>query len=835
METALPGYQVEGELGRGGYGLVLGGRHRLIGRNVAIKVLLDTAGDADLRARFLSEARVLAELDHPHVVRIHDYIEHQGTCLLVMELLPGGTLRQRLATGPVPAEATCALGLAAAAALDAAHSHNVLHRDIKPDNMMFASDGLLKVTDFGVAKIFEGTETTASGVLGTPRYMAPEQITGGRLYASTDLYALGGVLYELLAQRPLFGRALSVGALVNHHLNVTPLPLEGIPSAVNAVIMRTLAKEPAARFVSATEFALELARAATSAFGPNWLTRSGVKVRLDDEVRHIALGQPSGPNARVQGSPASQPRQPQQPQPQQARIPASGPQPPQPWPAGAQPQPGWSGPQPPQAYQPPRGLSHDSPADPSPRADHWVPPSAYTPPTRQVGGHTPPHNNFEPMAQGARAAYPPPGRPGTDWWQANPFVPGAGQGSGPSGPQGVQLPGPAQPPQGPGPGWPNERRRSSRRVWLIAGVAFTAIVTLIIGITLLGTRGGDSPPPPHSALFLPGIAYSGAALSLPELDAYDITIDRAGGLYVTDWTSNRVRKIQPDGTVVTVAGTGTAGFTGDGGPAYQAELSSPATTAVDSDGNVYVSDSSNQRIRKIDAIGTITTIAGTGTAGFTGDGGPATQAQINEPNGLALAADGSIYIADYGNQRIRKITPDGMIWTIAGNGTKGFSGDGGPATAAQINNPNSMAVAADGTLYVSDLGNGRIRKIMTNGVITTAAGNGTYGYAGDGGPAIQAELRIPSVAISPDGVLYIADYGNQRIRRVTADGVIATVAGNGTVGSAGDGTAATLAQLSSPTGTAVDGAGNLYIADDKNDRIRRVSPKGIITTVARVQ
>ncbi len=287
--------------------------------------------------------------------------------------------------------------------------------------------------------------------------------------------------------------------------------------------------------------------------------------------------------------------------------------------------------------------------------------------------------------------------------------------------------------------------------------------------------------------------------------------------------------------MVTVAGTGTAGFTGDGGPADQAELSSPATTAVDSDGNVYVSDSSNQRIRKIDAIGIITTIAGTGTAGFTGDGGPATQAQINNPNGLALAADGSIYIADYGNQRIRKITPDGMIWAIAGNGTKGFSGDDGPATAAQINNPNSMAVAADGTLYVSDLGNGRIRKIMTNGIITTVAGNGTYGYAGDGGPAIQAELRIPSVAISPDGVLYIADYGNQRIRRVTADGVIATVAGNGTVGSAGDGTAATLAQLSSPTGAAVDGAGNLYIADDKNDRIRRVSPKGIITTVARVQ
>ncbi|WP_445548587.1 serine/threonine-protein kinase, partial [Frankia sp. CiP1_Cm_nod1] len=386
VEAALPGYQVEGELGRGGYGLVLGGRHRLIGRNVAIKVLLDTANDADLRTRFLAEARVLAELDHPHIVRIHDYIEHQGTCLLVMELLPGGTLRQRLATGPIPPEATCALGLAAAAALQAAHAHNVLHRDIKPDNMMFASDGLLKVTDFGVAKIFEGTETTASGILGTPRYMAPEQITGGRLHASTDLYALGGVLYELLAQRPLFGRSLSVGALVNHHLNVTPLPLENMPAALNAVIMRTLAKEPAARFTSATAFALELARAAAGAFGPNWLARCGIKVLLDDEVRHAALGQASGSEPTVRGveTPSGQPG-----------TPGSGPQPPRPWPASPQPQPqpqpqpGWSGQQPqqpqPRAYQPPYGGR----AAAGPQAPYWAPPAGYPAPAPPAGGPPP--------------------------------------------------------------------------------------------------------------------------------------------------------------------------------------------------------------------------------------------------------------------------------------------------------------------------------------------------------------------------------------------------------------------------------------------------------------
>ncbi len=801
VETALPGYQVDGELGRGGYGLVLGGQHRLIGRNVAIKVLLDTTNDVGLRARFLAEARVLAELDHPHVVRIHDYVEHQGTCLLVMELLPGGTLRQRLAAGPMSPEATCALGLAAAAALKAAHAHNVLHRDIKPDNMMFASDGLLKVTDFGVAKIFEGTETTASGILGTPRYMAPEQITGGRLYASTDLYALGGVLYELLARRPLFGRSMSIGALVNHHLNVTPVPLEGIPDAISVTIMRTLAKEPTARFPDATQFALELAQAAASTFGPDWLVRSGMKVQLDDEVRRAAQARTSSPDQRIPGPPA----------------------------------PGWSGPQvlQPQPFQPqpfqPRPQS-GGPAGPRPKTDPWVPPRAHTPPQFPPPA-SPPHNQTPPPAS-------PPGQaqPGAGWWQANPFIPEAGQGPEPGGFSGPARPGPTRVQV---PAWPDGPARPSRRPsgqpWLIAGVVLIAVLALILSISLVAAKGRNSGKDPKSAMFEPGVAYAGAALTLPGLDAYDISIDKAGALLVTDWTSHQVRKINPDGTVVTVAGTGTSGFTPDGGPANQAQLDSPATTITDSDGNIYISDSGNQRIRKIGLDGTITTIAGTGTGGFSGDGGLATSAELNEPNGLAIAADGSLYIADYANQRVRKITPDGVITTVAGTGDKGFSGDDGPATAAEFNNPNGLAIAADGTLYVSDLGNKRIRKITTDGTITTVAGNGTYGFSGDGGPATDAGLRIPNVAVGPDGSLYIADYGNQRIRRVGADGVITTVVGNGTEGSTGDGGAATRAQLSSPTCTAVDGAGNLYITDDKNDRVRRVTPGGVITTIAKAR
>ncbi|WP_322781154.1 protein kinase domain-containing protein [Frankia sp. Cas4] len=802
VQAALPGYQVDGELGRGGYGLVLGGRHRLIGRNVAIKILLDTADDANLRGRFLAEARVLAELDHPHVVRIHDYVEHQGTCLLVMELLPGGTLRQRVAVGPMSPEAVCALGLAAAAALDAAHAHNVLHRDIKPDNMMFASDGLLKVTDFGVAKIFEGTETTASGVLGTPRYMAPEQITGGRLYTSTDLYALGGVLYELLARRPLFGRTLSVGALVNHHLNVTPPPLDGVPDAISAMIMRTLAKDPAARFPSATQFALELAGAAAHTFSPDWLAESGIKVRLDDEIRHAAQRPPARSNPHPPGS----------------RIPGGQ------VPGGQDPWPGRSGLRPPATAAPgdPRGQRLN--------ADPWVPPAAVTPPTRLAPGQFPPAH---PDPAAARQPRPQPAQAGSGWWQANPFVPPAGRGPGPSGPSGPSGP---QPTSGYPPEWknyPTQSARPSRRTWLVVGVSCAVVLALITGVALVTARNHRTRSAALSATYSPGVAYAGPTLTVAGLDAYDVTIDKAGALYITDWTSHQIHKISKNGTVVTVAGTGTSGSTPDGGPANQAQLHSPAATLLDAAGNIYLSDSGNNHIQKIDTNGIIRTIAGTGTAGFTGDGGLATSAQLNEPNGLALAADGTLYVADYNNQRIRRISPDGVITTVAGNGTKGFAGDGGPATAAEFNNLNGLAIAADGTLYVADLGNERVRKIDPNGMISTVAGNGSYGYGGDGGLATAAELRIPSVAVSPDGVLYIADYGNQRIRRVGADGRIATVAGNGTEGYAGDGGPATRAQLSSPTGTAVDGAGNLYIADDKNDRVRRVDSTGVITTIAR--
>ena len=253
----------------------------------------------------------------------------------------------------------------------------------------------------------------------------------------------------------------------------------------------------------------------------------------------------------------------------------------------------------------------------------------------------------------------------------------------------------------------------------------------------------------------------------------------------------------------------------------------PIGVAVDSAGNLYIADSDNNRIRKV-SNGVIATVAGNGTPAFSGDNGPATSAQLSAPIGVAVDSAGNLYIADSSNDRIRKVT-NGVITTVAGNGTLGFSGDNGPAISATLNAPNGVAVDSAGNLYINDCGNYRIRKV-TNGVITTVAGNGTLGFSGDNGPATSAQLNSPSgVAVDSAGNLYIADFGNNRIRKVS-NGVIATVAGNGTQGFSGDNGPATSAELSYPEGVAVDSAGNLYIADTDNYRIRVLTPVASLCT-----
>jgi sugar lactone lactonase YvrE len=264
-------------------------------------------------------------------------------------------------------------------------------------------------------------------------------------------------------------------------------------------------------------------------------------------------------------------------------------------------------------------------------------------------------------------------------------------------------------------------------------------------------------------------------------------------------------------------------FSGDGGPATQASLRCPHSLVLDAEGRLVIADSGNDRIRRVDTSGVITTIVGTGDAGFTGDGGPATTARLKDPKGLALDHEGNLLIADSMNNRIRKVDPSGIITTIAGTGLEADSGDGGPARLASITRPRTVAVAADDSILVAEPWANRIRRIDPAGIITTIAGTGAEGFSGDGGPATAATLNTPrGVAGDAEGNVYIADSRNDRIRRVDTGGIITTIAGGAAHAFAGDGGLATQAFLAGPRAVTIYN-GDLYIADTYNFRIRRIS------------
>ncbi len=348
-------------------------------------------------------------------------------------------------------------------------------------------------------------------------------------------------------------------------------------------------------------------------------------------------------------------------------------------------------------------------------------------------------------------------------------------------------------------------------------------------------------------------------------DPIAVAVDASGNVYFSDFRNCRVRKIDTSGIINTFAGNGHCAYSGDGGPAASAAVY-PQGVAVDTSGNVYISDYGNQRIRKVDGSGKITTIAGNGAVGASGDGGPATAAMLNWPTGVSVDGAGNLYIADTSNNRIRKIASNGVITTVAGNGQFGYSGDGGLATSASLESPQGAAVDSSGNMYIVE--GTDIRKVGPDRTISTFAGQ-TASYYSSGN--LATSLRIGDafdVAAAPDGsfyvaaawgtfkvsaagilspvagatgeflaldssgALYIADDYNSRVLKVTSDGTVSTIAGNGSPGYSGDGGPATAAQLNLPQGVAVDGSGNVYIADSLNYRVRMVTPQGIISTVA---
>ncbi len=332
-----------------------------------------------------------------------------------------------------------------------------------------------------------------------------------------------------------------------------------------------------------------------------------------------------------------------------------------------------------------------------------------------------------------------------------------------------------------------------------------------------------------------GISALNTSLNFP----YATAVDGSGNIYIADNLNHRIRKVTAStGIISTVAGNGIAGYGGDGSAATLANLNFPMGVTVDGFGNIYIADFSNQRIRKITtSTGIISTVAGNGIAAFGGDGSAATLANLNNPQGVALDVSGNIYIVDRNNHRIRKVTAStGIISTVAGNGIAAFGGDGSASTLANINFPRGVAVDGTGNIYITDQGNLRIRKVTAStGIITTVSGNGIQGYSGDDSVATSAKLFNPiGVAVDGAGNIYIADASNHRIRKVTAlTGIISTIAGNGTGAYGGDDSAATLAKLNNPSGITLDGSGNIYIADASNFRIRKITVStGIISSVA---
>ena len=350
---------------------------------------------------------------------------------------------------------------------------------------------------------------------------------------------------------------------------------------------------------------------------------------------------------------------------------------------------------------------------------------------------------------------------------------------------------------------------------MVLKVSATGIISIAAG-NGLNAAGGD------------GSLATAASLLFPS----SVAVDSSGNLYIADAYAGVIRKVNSSGIISTVGGGGNSGL-GDGGPATQASLSLPTGVAVDKSGNLYIVDAGNGRVRMISAsTGVISTFAGTGTNGYGGDGGQAVNAPLGGPRGVAVDSSGNVYIADTFNCLIREVTPNGVINTVAGTPHAcGSGGDGGPATKATLSNPETLTVDSSGNLYIADTGNETIRRV-SNGTITTIAGTaGKGGFAGDGGSAAAALFSTPSgVAVDSSGNIYVADTDNNRIRKVVQGGNVTTFAGTTT--SIGDNGPSTKARLNRPTGAAVDSAGNLYIADNGENRIRKVTLSGTITTLA---
>jgi sugar lactone lactonase YvrE/tRNA A-37 threonylcarbamoyl transferase component Bud32 len=640
--TTLARYTTESVVGRGGMSVVYAAYDRQLDRRVALKVMEPPAADDGcFRERFLRESRLAASLDHPNVIPIYDAGESGDRLYIAMRLVTGSDLRRllRLEGALEPARALAIAGQAADA-LDAAHARGLLHRDVKPANILLAAaDGAapahVYLSDFGLAVPGGGNGALErSGFHGTAEYVAPEQITG-RAERRSDVYALACVLYECLAGTPPFGRGRLFETLWRH-LNEDAPPLSehrpDTPAAVDAVFAAALAKDPAERpptcgdLVARVRAGFGLDRpgrrrrgrlvSAIAAAAVAIAASVALAVRSDAPTGDAASGTESGTIVTLAGTGE-------------------------------------------------RGATGD-------------------------GGPAERARLVEPNDLAVDAA-------------GNVYVAETG----------------------------GRIRRIDRD-----GV-----------ITTVAARGD----PDYSTGWYP-----------------DLAVDAAGRLYVLDRDQPELRRVERDATITTVAGTGEPGLLAAGRRTRSPDLcANPSGPAFDPAGNAYVVCPAANRIVRIDPDGGLVTVAGSGVPGYSGDGGPATDAALNRPVAIAIDRTGNLYIADFLNNRVRVVDPAGVITTFAGNGDRTFSGDGWRARGVAVWSPSDVAVDDDGDVYVVESATHRVRRVDRRGIISTVAGTGRPGYAGDGGPGARAELRAPtSVAVGDDGAVYIADSGNWRVRKV---------------------------------------------------------------------
>jgi serine/threonine-protein kinase len=737
-------YQLLGVLGRGGFATVYRAHDPLLQRDVALKTLLPhLAEEREVRDRFIAESQRIAQLHHPNIITVYDVGEAEGRPFFTMELIEGYTLNRLMSDGGQPLTRVAGMMQGLCSAVDYLHQHHLVHRDIKPANIMIdAESGRVVLMDFGVARVIDQKQFTQTGIsIGTPTAMAPEQVRGKPAGPAADIYSLGVLTYQLLTGKPPFSG--DTAYILYAHAHESPPPLrelvEGLPETAYEAVDSALAKSPERRPRQASDLAAALAGTPLPGMQQNDPTIAGFTARTNSGTHGVSVQPPVTPRT---GTAQVQPEAPVFVQ----RTPAA-------------------------------------------TASRRRPPALLA----VVGGAVllsviAGVAVFATRGSGKKAVTP----------SAVAGVPSATVA------ETVVAPPPASatvPPATPTTAATNTPAATATATAVPATPP--SLASRFAVTTLAGAHGGGYADGP----------FASAQFNAPS----GLAIDGAGKIYVADFDNQRVRVIGVDGNVSTLAGNGNVGFAD--GPGQQALFAGPSGLALDAAGNVYVADRDNQRIRKITPNGTVSTVAGTGERGFAD--GPGSRAKFSQPGALAVDRAGAIYVADFDNQRIRKIDTAGNVTTFAGSGAKGYAD--GPGPQAQFSSPSAITVDSSGSLFVVDFDSPRVRKITPDGTVSTVTGSGDKGNA-DGPPSKAQFARPGGLTVDRAGNVYIADTGNNRIRLVLPDGTVSTIAGTGAPGSEdGDGTSA---QFDGPSDVAIDGAGNIYIADIENSLIRKITRTG---------